>query len=225
MDSQGKADARSSANRITYRSLFWIFILGSIAGFVFEGVFCLIQHGYWESHPATVWGPFCIIYGIGAMAVYAISVFVRGKSLPVRFLLYAFSGAAMEYLCSLFQEAAFGTESWNYSGQFLNIGGRVTLSMALLWGILGIAFDRWVFPPILRLIDRMEGRFWRIVCVAFSVFMAVDLLVSAAALMRWNARVVDNASPSNAVEQLLDDTYGNEAMEKKYPRMRFISTQ
>ena len=51
--------------RLRYTTLFWLFFLGSIAGFVLEGLWRIILVGHWENHSATVWGPFCIVYGIG----------------------------------------------------------------------------------------------------------------------------------------------------------------
>ena len=93
--------------------------------------------------------------------------------------------------------------------------------MTLIWGILGITFVRFVFPSLVRLLGKMEGGFWRIGCVALSVFMAVNLLLSAAAVMRWKDRLTDGAPASNAFEQFLDETYDNDTMEKNYPNMKF----
>lgn len=51
--------------------------------------------------------------------------------------------------------------------------------------------------------------------------MAVNLLLSAAAVMRWRDRLTNNTSPTNAFEQFLDETYHNGAMEQIYPNMKF----
>ena len=120
-----------------YATLFWLFMFGSVAGFVLEGLWCVITDGHWESHTATVWGPFCIIYGIGAVAVCLLSGLLREKSLPVQFAAFSASGAAVEFFGSLFQELCFGSVSWDYSGHLLNLGGRVSLKMALMWGRAG----------------------------------------------------------------------------------------
>ena len=207
--------------KVTYSSLFWLFLFGSVSGFILEGLWCILRKGAWESHSATVWGPFCIIYGFGAVAVYLISTALKRKNLPLQFALFSVAGALVEYFGSLFQEIVFGSTSWDYSSHFLNIDGRVSLQMTLIWGILGITFVRFAFPSLVRLLGKMEGGFWRIGCVALSVFMAVNLLLSAAAVMRWKDRLTDGAPASNAFEQFLDETYDNDTMEKNYPNMKF----
>lgn len=69
---------------IRYSTLFWLFMLGSVAGFVLEGLWCVLCKGHWEHHSATVWGPFCLIYGIGTVAVYLLSVVLKSKNLLVQ---------------------------------------------------------------------------------------------------------------------------------------------
>lgn len=71
--------------KISYTNLFWLFMLGSVAGFVLEGLWCILMEGHWENHSATVWGPFCIIYGIGAAAVSLLSILLKGRVLPSGF--------------------------------------------------------------------------------------------------------------------------------------------
>ena len=63
--------------KVNYTSMFWLFMFGSVAGFLIEGIWCVIRSGRWENHSATLWGPFCIIYGFGAVLVYLLALFVK----------------------------------------------------------------------------------------------------------------------------------------------------
>ena len=85
-------------NKANYPEMFFLFFAGSVLGFLLEGIWRVIRTGAWENHAATVWGPFCIIYGFGAAALYWISG--QASDLPIwaQFLLYALIGAAVEYL-------------------------------------------------------------------------------------------------------------------------------
>lgn len=208
--------------KIRYSTLFWLLMLGSVVGFVLEGLWCILLQGHWEHHSATVWGPFCIIYGIGAVAVYLLSVILKKQNIITQFIVFTVSGAAVEYFGSLFQELCFGSVSWDYSEHVLNLGGRVSLKMALMWGVLGILFMRFVFPLITRIFEKMKGTGWRIACVGMTVFMAVNLLVTSAAVTRWRTRM-EGAETSNPVIQWLDHTYDNEAMERLFPNMQFTA--
>ena len=120
-------------NKANYPEMFFLFFAGSVLGFLLEGIWRVIRTGAWENHAATVWGPFCIIYGFGAAALYWISG--QASDLPIwaQFLLYALIGAAVEYLGSWGQELVFGSVSWDYSDRLLNINGRICLSMTLVW--------------------------------------------------------------------------------------------
>lgn len=207
-------------HNVAYPTLFWLFLFGSIAGFLFEGVWCVFRKGHWESHSSLVWGPFCIVYGIGAIAVYLLSCCLNKKNMPLQFLALSLSGGMVEYFTGLFQDLAFGSVSWDYSKHWLNIGGRVSLKMALLWGVLGILFLYCIYPHLHRLLNKIRGQTAKIICIILTIFMAVNILVSSAAVLRWRERI-NNMLPSNQVEELLDQFYDNEALEEIYPNMRF----
>lgn len=204
----------------TYPALFCLFLFGSVAGFILEGIWCILTKGGWEHHSATVWGPFCIVYGFGAVAVYLLSGFLIGKHPLLQFAVYAVSGAGVEYFTSLFQEALFGSSSWDYSNQTLNLNGRISLRMSLIWGILGIVFARFIFPVLTRILEKIQGKGWKIACIAVTVFMAVNLLVTAAAILRWGDRQKDLPA-SGPVGQYFDRTYDNERMNQLFPNMVF----
>lgn len=213
-------DVRSRG--IRYSTLLWLFLFGSVAGFVLEGLWCVATKGYWENRSSLVWGPFSTIYGIGAVAAHALSAFLRGRSLLVQFVAFTISGAVVEFLGSLFQELCFGSISWDYSAHALNLGGRISLRMALVWGILGVLFMRFVSPLVDRVFQKMRGNGWRIVCVGVTMVMLANILVSSAALTRWRTRS-EGVAPANVVAQWLDETYDDETMERSFPNMRFIS--
>lgn len=207
--------------KITYGSLFWLFLFGSVVGFVIEGLWSIYRKGNWESHSTLVLGYFCIIYGFGAVAIYLVSALLKGKNLLLQFVVFALAGSAVEYLGSLFQEVVFGSASWDYSGYFMNLNGRICLQMTINWGILGVAFGHFVFPAIVRLLEKTENKAWHVACVLLSVFMLFNFVLSSAAVLRWRERLVDKQMPSNALEQFLDDNYDDEAMRKNYPNLKF----
>ena len=82
---------------VSYNSMFCIFMIGSILGFILEGIWHIIRKGSWESHSATVWGPFCIIYGIAAAVLYVGAIFLKDKNILLQFAVCAFAGSFIEY--------------------------------------------------------------------------------------------------------------------------------
>ncbi len=215
------AEKQAAKTPVSWAGLFWIFLLGSVVGFVLEGIWNILRKGVWESHPATVWGPFCIIYGLGAVALALCAPLLQGRRLLTQFLFCAAAGTLVEYLGGLGQKAVLGSVSWDYSRHTFNLGGRISLMMTLIWGSLGIAFLRWILPALSRVLGKMETPAGRFLCLVLCVVMAGDLLVSAAALLRWRERSVNDAPAGNAVEQVLDQVYGDERMTQRYPSMWF----
>lgn len=212
---------RISDCKIRLSALCWLFSLGSVIGFVLEGIWSVLRLGYWENHSATVWGPFCIVYGIGTVLLYLISALIAKTPLPIQFGIFALAGGAVEYFASWFQELVFGVSTWNYDHHFLNFGGRVSLQMVVIWGILGTLFARFIFPIFSYLFVRLRGRGWRIACACVAGFMVVNLLMSAAAILRWGER--QNGVPaSNLFESFLDQSYGDDRMKCVFSNMEFL---
>ena len=57
------------------------------------------------------------------------------KKKPVKlFSLAAIIFSLFEYITDFFLQALFATRWWDYTGFFLNINSRVTLSFSLVWG-------------------------------------------------------------------------------------------
>lgn len=208
---------------ITYSALLFLFLLGSVFGFIFEGIWCIIKAGHWESHSALIWGPFCIVYGFGAVTMYLFAHLLEKKKLYLQFMALSFAGAMVEYFTSLFQELIFGSTSWDYSRHFLNIGGRVSLKMAALWGVLGIIFVYFLYPRLKKLLQKLHGRIIAVLSLLLSIFILVDFMASGLAVLRWRDRQ-RNAAPGNKLEEQLDRSYGDEVMERLYPNMKFQKT-
>ena len=203
-----------------YTELFWVFFFGSILGFIIEGLWNIVLFGEWVDHSATVVGPFCIVYGVGAVAAFLVARILPRRSIVLQFVAFAVVGGAVEYFTSLFQERTFGSVSWDYSAHTLNLGGRVSGQMALIWGFLGMLFVGLLYPTLRRLLHRMHTLRWQVFCVACSVFMALNLAISASAIFRWRERA-EAIPPSNKWEMYLDATYPDSLMEHVYCDMRF----
>jgi uncharacterized membrane protein len=157
---------------------------------------------------------------VGAVAAFAVAKVLPRYRVGLQFLAFAVTGGAVEYFTSLFQERTFGSVSWDYSSHTLNLGGRVSAQMAILWGMLGTVFVGLIYPTLKKLLGRMHTQKWHIFCVACSVFMAFNLILSASAIFRWKERK-EALPPSSRWESYLDATYPDVHMEYVYSDMHF----
>lgn len=201
---------------LCFTKLFWIFIIGCMVGFAAETFYCVfIQHKL-EFRAGLLYGPFNPVYGCGAVLITLVLSALPTRKIVWIFLVSMLLGAAFEYICSWFQEAAFGTVSWEYEDTFWNIGGRTNLMFAVCWGFLGTIWMAWLYPFLSKWIEKIPKRAGRILTVALCIFMVFDLSVSAMAAGRHTARR-EGRPARNGIERLLDQVYPDEVMDKIYP--------
>ena len=129
-----------------------------------------------------------------------------------------FLGGAYEYLCSVFTEVFFGTTFWDYSDMPFNIGGRTNLLFCLFWGILSLVWVKLCYPPLSRQIEKIPPLAGKILTWACVVLMVCDMLISAAAMVRYVERS-KGAAAENAVEEFMDHYYPDELIEFVWPNL------
>ena len=208
------------AQGVNIYKILLILIIGSFAGVMVELLWCLITNGYLESRSGLVYGPFNMLYGVGA-AVLSLTLYrFRNRGRWLSFLGGFVVGSVVEYLCSWGQEALLGSRSWDYSGMPFNINGRICLLYSIFWGILGVLWIKDLYPRMSKWILKIPNHAGKIVTWVLTVFMAFNCLVSAVAVWRWAERV-SGVPAENGFEELLDARFPDERMERIYANMSF----
>lgn len=197
--------------------LFWIFIIGSIFGYVVEMIVAFVQHGYFESRQGLLYGPFAQVYGIGAIVYYLIIPRIKDDSKYAKkvFVYSMIIGGIVEYLCSYIQEVAFGTISWDYSNLLFNIDGRTSLLHCIYWGVFGVFFIKCVHPLFQKIDQYIENINFRYITSIFVIFMVFNITLSFAASSRQKERI-QNIQPDNSFDVLLDTYYPDYIMNQIY---------
>ena len=187
-----------------FYKLFWLFLIGALLGDITETIFCRLTAGVWMSRSSLVWGPFSIVWGL-AIAL-ATSLLYKDKDKPDRhiFLVGALLGGAYEYVCSVFTELVFGQVFWDYSKIPFNLGGRVNLLYCFFWGIAAVVWIKLLYPRFSGWIERIPKLAGYISTWILVVFMTADIIVSSAALMRYDQRAGGPAAGSGW-EQIIDE--------------------
>ena len=178
--------------------------------------------GYWMSRSGVVWGPFSIVWGLGAVLLTAVLYKFKDRSDRYLFLAGTVLGGVYEYVCSVFLELAFGTIFRDYSHLPFNLGGRVNLLYCFFWGIAALVWIKGIYPRLSGLIERIPVRIGKIGTWVLVVFMAVNLLVTAMAMGRYTQRLAGETGEPNVVTEFLDDHFPNERMERLYPSAKQV---
>ena len=121
-------------------------------------------------------GPYCPIYGFGALIMLLISPYK--DNLFVCFILALVLCSVLEYFVSYLMEKLFKIRWWDYSNDAFNINGRVCLRNAIAFGALGVIFTRFLNPWFNSIVDNLSYNFLLIISIMVLVITIIDILVS-----------------------------------------------
>ena len=199
-----------------------LFFIGAFLGDITETIFCRVVGGEWMSRSSVVWGPFSIVWGLAIALVTQLLYRYKDKPASWLFVTGTLLGGAYEYLCSVFTEVVFGAVFWDYSAIPFNLGGRINLLYCFFWGIAAVVWMRYGYPLVLRGMKKVRSRVRPWMTVLLAVFMAVNMLTSALALARYDARTSGEA-PKNSIDMLLDAYFDDARMERIYPNAKKVT--
>lgn len=191
-------------------------IIYSVLGFIIETIFGAVTKGVIESRKSFLYGPFCAIYGLGAVVmILCLQPFKKNNN--TLFWGGFVVGSIIEYLVSLIGELIFHVIWWDYSDMPLNINGRVCVYFSIFWGLLGIYLVSYINPKIDKLINfikrKIQYKALKIIEIITTIFLIVDCLLTAYALDSFYIRMVKqhniNISNVETINKEYDKIYGN----------------
>ena len=207
---------------INFYKIALICISGSFAGVVVELLWCLVRNGYLESRAGLVYGPFNLLYGVGAVALTLILYRYRNRSSAFSFFGGIVIGSAVEYLLSWGQETLFGSTSWDYSELPFNINGRICLLYSVFWGILGVLWIKSIYPRVAKIILKIPDKAGKIITWVLTVFMIFNAVMSLLSVWRWSERV-HNVPATTIADEFFDKRFPDSRMERIFANMEFDS--
>ena len=152
------------------------FFIYSFLGWVMESIFRsvmekkIINTGFLK-------GPICPIYGFGAIIMITI---LNGLSNNI-ILLFIASVVLLsfwEYIVGVLLEKIFHTKYWDYSNHKINFQGRICLSNSIYWGILGVAFVKYIHPFMIAILDKINIDILYFVVEISTLVFVVDVITS-----------------------------------------------
>lgn len=159
-----------------YHLIQW-FLVYSILGWMVESIYMSFCNRRWTNR-GFVKGPFCPIYGFGALGVYFLLRPFDGHYIAL-YILGALIATFFEFLVAKVMQHLFGAVWWDYEDKPFNYQGIVCLESTLAWGLYTIL----LFGFLHRLVDRLVNAYpYRVgiflvnlVFVAFTIDLAHSL--------------------------------------------------
>lgn len=128
------------------------FYLFSVLGWMVESIymsFCnkkLTNRGFMK-------GPFCPIYGVGAVAGYMLLHPLAGSYIKL-YIVGALAATLFEFLVGKLMLRLFGEVWWDYNEKPCNYKGLICLESTLAWGVYAIIIITFLFDKMMKFIDR-----------------------------------------------------------------------
>ena len=210
---------------ITICRILAYFVLYSILGYIIETVFGLLTKGVLESRKSFLIGPFCAIYGLGAVAIILPLQYFKKNNYSLFFGGFII-GSIVEYIVSWFGEVVLNVKWWDYSSEPLNLNGRICVFFSLFWGILAIYLMTHVNVKVDKAIDKLKEKFknniklMRSIVLGLIIFMFLDCAYTWVALRMFYVRLQDNYNLElqgvGTYAQKYNELYENNENVKKY---------
>lgn len=216
------------------------FIIYSIAGYIIETLFALVRYGVLESRQSFLYGPFCSIYGVGAIIMILFLQYFKRNSITL-FVGGFIIGSITEYFLSLVGELILHVKWWDYSNMPLNINGRICFYYSIFWGILAIFLMKTIHPRIRNImayvLKKSSTKFVKTVILTISVLLVIDCLISGYAINLFTIRMIaennlnvehkeiickinDKIHESKLNSFLISTLFNNEKMIRTYPNLK-----
>lgn len=216
--------------------IFAYFIIYSVIGFCIETLFGLITKGVLESRKSFLYGPFCSIYGLGAV----IMLLGLQKFKKNNYTLFAGGfviGSIIEYVISFIGEWLFHIKWWDYSDVPFNMNGRICILFSLFWGMLAIYLVSHLNPIIDKMLSKIKCNVLKAITIIFTIILLFDFIITGFALKMFYIRLVNNynldikgveeyiekyttlySNPS--VKNFVDTYFSDEKMLKTFPNIK-----
>lgn len=163
--------------------LFILFISYSFIGWLYEVLLGIFVFHLGFVNRGFLFGPYCPVYGFGALLFILTLEKIKGKKncvinlnlTPFLILsLITIMTTIVELITSYIMEFVLGEWLWDYSGYFMNFQGRIALSTSLRFGFGGMVIlyilNPWIKKKILT-----DERTIRISYILFVVFV-IDII-------------------------------------------------
>ena len=217
---QKKDKLKRTINGISIWRILAYFIIYSIAGYLIETIYGMITKGVWESRQSFLYGPFCGIYGLGAV-IMIVCLHKFPRKFNTLFIGGFIVGSIVEYVVSFLGEMLLGVKWWDYSGMPLNINGRICVYFSVFWGFLGIYLIASLNPRVDRMINWIKSKFktykaLKTFVMTVFILLIIDCISTGFAIEFFLVRmIVKNdlqVSNKELVMEQYDKIYGNEKL-------------
>ena len=211
---------------------FLLFMTYSILGWMLEVTCKLIQYKRFINRGFLI-GPYCPIYGYGAILITLLLRKIQDRSHNTLFVMTIVLCGTLEYLTSYFMEKIFKARWWDYSKRKFNLNGRVCLGTLVPFGIFGMLLMYVTNPFFLGKIQQLPQMWLDILFWAFLVIYIIDNIVSGVVIgyikkteKRFTPEVDNTEEMTEKVKAVLETKSPlHRRLVKAYPKLQAVKVK
>lgn len=213
----------------TIEIYFLLFISYAFLGWCMEVTCKLIQYKKFINRGFLI-GPYCPIYGWGALAITILLKRYMEDPL-VLFVMSTLICSIIEYLTSYFMEKKYHARWWDYSNKKFNINGRICLETLVPFGILGVAIMYGTNPILFKLYNQIPQLVMNILTSILFIGFIVDNIISSNIIssinLEGNKLIKDNTEEiTEKIKQILrQKSWLHRRLINAYPGLKDIKVK
>ncbi len=148
------------------------FIIYSMLGWLVESIYMSLCNKK-ITNRGFAKGPFCPIYGFGAVIGYLMLRPLRGNLVAV-YVVGAIAATIFEFVVGKFMIKALGELWWDYNDKPCNYKGIICLESTIAWGFYAIIIVTFLHGKVIGFIDTYNFQHGIRACQFILLFVAID---------------------------------------------------
>lgn len=169
---------KKKITKIEYIILY--FTIYSIIGWLIETAYAYHVYGHFVKR-GFLFGPICPIYGCGGIILINFLKKYKKDSIKL-FFMSSIVFSIFEYIAGYVLDALFSARWWDYTDEFFNLNGRISLFFSIVWGIFGILFINHIHPLIekttKKIIKKIPNKIRKIAINLLFIAILTDSILS-----------------------------------------------
>lgn len=202
---------------------FILFLIYAFVGWIME-IAVTYYHSKKIINRGFLLGPYCPIYGYSSIIMILYLNNYKDNPLTV-FLLAVVVCSFIEYMISFIMEKLFKARWWDYSNRKFNINGRICLTNAFFFGLLGTLLVYFINPFLENILYGFNPNIINIISIILMILFTLDFITS----MYVTFKLKNNLSRFNTdcteelkkkIKEKIENKFLNQRLFKAYPRYK-----
>jgi len=184
-----------------YNLLYFYFIY-AFMGWCIESVYASLEDAHFVNR-GFLNGPFCPIYGFGALILIIVLRPVMDNILLL-FIGAVILTSVLEYITGFALEKVFNHKWWDYSSRSFNIQGRICLRFSIYWGIISVLILKILHPQVIDWIERIPAYYGLIGLFILLTYFLGDFILTLSSVIKLNVLIVQMHSIGLEIEETME---------------------